>query len=67
MEDKKSNFWNISDYDRKFNDLYTQKKAMLQNVKVGYNNNDRLLQGYMECYYLMNLQTVGFLISCLIV
>jgi hypothetical protein len=39
---------------------------MLQNTRTGYINNERLVQDYMDCYYLMNLQTIGYLISYLL-
>jgi hypothetical protein len=65
--DKKQKTWSIALLDRKFNELYIQKKSMLQNTRTGYSNTERLVQDYLDCYYLMNLQTIGYLISWLLV
>lgn len=66
LDEKKQKSWSIAELDRKFNELYIQKKSMLQNTRTGYVNNERLVQDYMDCYHLMNLQTIGYLISYLL-
>ncbi len=55
--------WKVSEYDRKLNDLYKQKKEQLMAPKVGYISSSST--EHQECYFLMNLQIVGYILSFL--
>jgi hypothetical protein len=66
QEEIEKKMWNVADYDKKFNDLYKQKREFLMTARVGYVPNTLVSPEYEECYFLMNLQIVGYILSFLL-
>lgn len=61
---KEEREWFVERYDDKFDRLFDRKRENLKTVKLGeYASANREQKDFLECYFLMHLQTIFYLMN----